>query len=426
MGNEQSGMADPSGGGVRAGDARLPLTSYGFQVLRVADKSLAKDSGLEPYFDYIVGLNGHKIEDGNAELFAQEIRNCAGGSVKFAVFSAKGQVLREIYVSLPPAEEAASPPAGNAADEKSIEDRERASQLGLWLQWTPLALSDVIFHVLEIIPSSPAYLAGLQANADYIIGIAGGNGVDDAHHALVSETSLADALEANLGHSLTLWVYNQDFNTTRLAEIVPERGWGGEGVLGCGIGFGYLHRLPEWRAGLPVPGETIFAADEGEEEDTVEVGAGGVPVTQTELMFKHLHIKDSESDTATPPTTAAPNQPTSSTLQPPPTSSAPPTDGASPAPYVRRKHHGHTASIAAGAQLDAYFDEQERISKETDYHASGGTESAAPLLPPPKDSEIRRQSSVVETAADTSVEAPVAEEAEDKNEEGNNEEEDVD
>ena len=26
--------------------------------------------------------------------------------------------------------------------------------------------------------------------------------------------------------------------------LTPNTGWGGEGSLGCGIGFGYLHRIP--------------------------------------------------------------------------------------------------------------------------------------------------------------------------------------
>ncbi len=27
--------------------------------------------------------------------------------------------------------------------------------------------------------------------------------------------------------------------------LTPNTEWGGEGSLGCGIGFGYLHRIPE-------------------------------------------------------------------------------------------------------------------------------------------------------------------------------------
>lgn len=27
--------------------------------------------------------------------------------------------------------------------------------------------------------------------------------------------------------------------------LTPNADWGGEGSLGCGIGYGYLHRIPE-------------------------------------------------------------------------------------------------------------------------------------------------------------------------------------
>lgn len=31
---------------------------------------------------------------------------------------------------------------------------------------------------------------------------------------------------------------------TREITLTPNVGWGGEGSLGCGIGYGYLHRIP--------------------------------------------------------------------------------------------------------------------------------------------------------------------------------------
>ncbi|KAK9374732.1 GRASP55/65 PDZ-like domain-containing protein [Lipomyces chichibuensis] len=366
MGNEQSLQQSAS--------ANVLLNSYGFQVLNVVDKSLAKEYGFESFFDFICGINGHQIEDGNAALFAQEIQNCAGRSVKFTVFSAKGQKLREVLIPLPAASE------------------ESKALLGLSLHWSPLALTDIIFHVLDVQADSPAYNAGLQPDSDYIIGIEG--------HKLLYENALAEILEGNVNKELTLQVYNHDYNTVRLTTIVPDRSWGGDGVMGCGIGFGFLHRLPEWNSRMPIPGETIFSAEDDDEYENPEVqeqsvnqtaSAATLPLTQTELLLKQMHIDDQEtSKTATEPKPTSPPLTTVSPTSPGGMSSMLPA-------YMRRKHHypiSNQSSVSApNRELDAYFDEQERISKEIDYHSQPSKSISIPP-PPPKDSEIRRKSDI--------------------------------
>lgn len=41
-----------------------------------------------------------------------------------------------------------------------------------------------------------------------------------------------------------MYVYNIDDDMCREVTIKPNSKWGGEGSLGCGIGYGYLHRIP--------------------------------------------------------------------------------------------------------------------------------------------------------------------------------------
>ncbi|CAG9938291.1 unnamed protein product [Clonostachys rosea f. rosea IK726] len=59
--------------------------SYGFQVLRNINLELP----IEPWFDFIVGINGRPIENPDPTLFAQEVRNCAGGTVTLGLWNAK-------------------------------------------------------------------------------------------------------------------------------------------------------------------------------------------------------------------------------------------------------------------------------------------------------------------------------------------------
>ena len=92
-----------------------------------------------------------------------------------------------------------------------------------------------VWHVLDVQPHSPAALAGLRSNTDYIIG---------ADTLLNDSEDFYALIESNQGKPLKLYVYNSDNDSTREITLTPNIGWGGEGSLGCGIGYGYLHRIP--------------------------------------------------------------------------------------------------------------------------------------------------------------------------------------
>jgi hypothetical protein len=38
------------------------------------------------------------------------------------------------------------------------------------LQWSPLTITENVWHILEVIPNSPADVAGLLPYGDYVIG----------------------------------------------------------------------------------------------------------------------------------------------------------------------------------------------------------------------------------------------------------------
>lgn len=92
-----------------------------------------------------------------------------------------------------------------------------------------------VWHILEVHPSSPAEAAGLRSFSDYIIG---------ADSILHESEDLFTLIETHEGKQLKLYVYNCDEDRCREVLITPNSKWGGEGSLGAGIGFGYLHRIP--------------------------------------------------------------------------------------------------------------------------------------------------------------------------------------
>lgn len=76
---------------------------------------------------------------------------------------------------------------------------------------------------------------------DYILGYASG--------LLQKESDFYELVAQHEDKPLRLFVYNADYDVTREVVIVPNRAWGtaGEdpGLLGCGVGYGVLHRIPK-------------------------------------------------------------------------------------------------------------------------------------------------------------------------------------
>ncbi len=75
-------------------------------------------------------------------------------------------------------------------------------------------------------PNSPASATNFKSNTDYIIG------ADSVHH---QSGDLFSLIESHEGRPLK---FNVETDGCREVTITPSRNWGGEGSLGCGIGYG--------------------------------------------------------------------------------------------------------------------------------------------------------------------------------------------
>lgn len=363
--------------------------SYGFRVIHVRQNSPAIDAGIESLFDFIIGINGHELvpqpiyddslEDSSQsgihrdrfnnqssiiststeaspiKPFIQEIVNCKGRSVSFQIWTAKGRVQRTVMLEIP---------ADATMSDKSF-------GLGITLQWSPLDVADHVWHVLNVAANSPAEEAGLISHADYIVGAEGGAleiGGEGLLSRVVSRICAEfynQPAEKRAGRSppeIELYVYNHDYDTLRPVSIRPNPNWGGSGLLGCGVGYGLLHRLPLVVGKYPdairvslsqsrnsptakrrhAPGDTLFDAQEDESQ---------------------LSYQEKSSDLITPADLeqAAPH------LQPPLMNKS---------QHRSRRHSNYSNK----PDLSEYFAEEERKSKEVDIQSSN---SAVTDLPPP-------------------------------------------
>lgn len=251
--------------------------------------------------------------------------------------------------------------------------------VGLTLQWTPLSVVSNIWHVLDVAADSPADAAGLLPYSDYILGTPEG--------VLHGEGGLSELVEDHIGRPLRLYVYNNEYDVTREVTIQPSRDWGGEGALGCVLGYGALHRLPApLSEPVSAPGETMFDLDYtgAQAQFTPAVGGGGAGVgAQSGRSSPFV------SSGTTPPPAPATGGGGGEFLVPAQlvgnngSGNTPPaaTSGGTAAPPRTKKkdrhHHGHGAPDL----MDDYFKEEEKKSRELD---GPGERRKTPGPPPPK------------------------------------------
>lgn len=225
--------------------------------------------------------------------------------------------------------------------------------LGLSLQWSPITLTEQVWHILDVTANSPADKAGLLPYSDYVIGSPAG--------VMRGESGLPELIEHHIDRPLPLYIYNHESDVTRPLTITPSRTWGGVGALGCVLGYGALHRLPQpLTAGpAPDPGETFFDHNAGDVQQPIDpIGDSGTFVPASELFG------------AAPAPSESPEVP------------HPERNSDSPVP-VRTSKPKRAQPKAIVPALDDYFDEGEKESKQLDY-ALGPKPAADGIAPPPK------------------------------------------
>ncbi|XP_032988131.1 Golgi reassembly-stacking protein 1 [Rhinolophus ferrumequinum] len=188
----------------------------GFHLHGVQENSPAQQAGLEPYFDFIITIGHSRLNKENDTLKALLKANVEK-PVKLEVFNMKTMKVREVEVV-----------PSNMWGGQGL--------LGASVRFCSFRrASEHVWHVLDVEPSSPASLAGLRPYTDYVVG---------SDQVLQESEDFFTLIESHEGKPLKLMVYNSESDSCREVTVTPNAAWGGEGSLGCGIGYGYLHRIP--------------------------------------------------------------------------------------------------------------------------------------------------------------------------------------
>uniref|UniRef100_A0A1B0AWD7 PDZ GRASP-type domain-containing protein n=1 Tax=Glossina palpalis gambiensis TaxID=67801 RepID=A0A1B0AWD7_9MUSC len=188
----------------------------GYHVLRVQDNSPGQKAGLEAFFDFIVAIAGTRLDQDN-DMLKELLKQHVDKPVRVTVYSSKTQTVREVILT---------PSSGWGGQ----------GLLGVSIRFCSFeGANENVWHILEVHPNSPAEEAGLRAYSDYVIG------ADAIRH---ENDDLFTLIETHEQQLLKIYLYNIDDDACREVTITPNSQWGGEGALGCGIGYGYLHRIP--------------------------------------------------------------------------------------------------------------------------------------------------------------------------------------
>lgn len=188
----------------------------GYHVLKVHEGSPGHQAGLEAFFDFIISINGTRLEEDN-DTIKELLQTNKNRTVECLVYSSKTQSSRQLRLV----------PSDTWGGQ---------GLLGVSIRYCSFeGANENVWHVLDVQPKSPADVAGLVPHSDFIIGSDSVlNGKDDFY----------DLIESSDGQQVRLYVYNTDLDSCREVKLTPNSSWGGDGLLGCDIGYGYLHRIP--------------------------------------------------------------------------------------------------------------------------------------------------------------------------------------
>ncbi|XP_040023611.2 Golgi reassembly-stacking protein 1 isoform X2 [Gasterosteus aculeatus] len=250
-------------------------THSGYHVHGLQEESPARRAGLEPFFDFILSIGNTRLNK-ESDLLKDLLKANVEKAVKLEVFNSKSQRVRELEV-IP----------SNMWGGQGL--------LGASVRFCSFeGANENVWHVLDVEANSPAALAGLIDHDDFIVG---------ADQVLQDSEDFFSLIEANEGKPLKLLVYNTQTDHCREVVVTPNGAWGGEGSLGCGIGYGYLHRIPT----RPAPPQST-GTDDGEElvasgHAEVPPSAAGRPSAVREIDLNPMEgaVQDMRAPSSTQP-----------------------------------------------------------------------------------------------------------------------------
>lgn len=263
---------------------------YALRVVHVEPHSRAHAAGLESWFDFIIGFNGKELpmvhpqpahqytqfiaDDGTLKSSDDADVTERAGLVNYGelehifqdcistnkplqcqVWSAKGGTLRDVYLSFDTS-------ATTSADSGHRYFYDYLAITGTTVLSQHVTCATHVWRILRNHPNLPAMALNLVPMHDYVVGCDLAYAEDGMGTMLVGggEALLSRAvLEYYNRHAteqqqdtvpITFYVYNSEHDVLRPVTVELSRAWShgqNRGLLGCDVGYGLLHQIPQHR-----------------------------------------------------------------------------------------------------------------------------------------------------------------------------------
>jgi len=206
------------------GNAPPNAPKVGYHILQIQPGSPGEKAELVPFFDFIIAAGGFPLDKEDGKM-VELLKGYVGKELKLIVYNTRTETTRETTII----------PNDNWGG---------IGVAGISIRFCSFdRVNENVWHVLEVYQNSPAEMAGLQARTDYIVG---------TPELLFNDSEdFFTLINSNIGKPVPLYTYSIQTDNIRLVTITPSRSWGGNGTLGCDVGYGYLHRIPITRAAFP-------------------------------------------------------------------------------------------------------------------------------------------------------------------------------
>jgi C-terminal processing protease CtpA/Prc len=187
------------------GVSQEEIDSVGYRVLGVQSNSPAASAGLVSFFDFVVAANNYplKVLD---QKFVEMIKESENKALPLTIYNIKSETTRDVVIT----------PRRNWGGQ---------GMLGVTIRFDSYwRAEEALVRVLEVMPDSPAELAGLEAEKDYLLGT--------AEKVFKDTDTLFEEVRKFIDSTVEFYVYNTTTDEVRVVVIMPTENWNGEGCLG--------------------------------------------------------------------------------------------------------------------------------------------------------------------------------------------------
>jgi predicted metalloprotease with PDZ domain len=186
------------------------IESVGYRVLGVQPNSPASVAGLVSFFDFIVAANGIplKVLD---QKFVEMIKESEDKPLPLTIYNIKSETTRDVVIT----------PRRNWGGQ---------GMLGVTIRFDSFwRAEESLVRVLEVKDDSPAELAGLEAEKDYLLGT--------AEKVFKDTDTLYEEVVKFMDSTIEFYVYNTASDEVRVVVVMPTENWPGQGCLGISTSF---------------------------------------------------------------------------------------------------------------------------------------------------------------------------------------------